>query len=112
VQSRARRHGNGGIYGSRGNVASATYRFHEILSGSNPTLSAIEFALSFQPFQRRVISLSNFSAHHLANRFWLHFTIGVGLPLEDLFEQLDSAQFAQAIGRSSWNLRAITSQAG
>jgi hypothetical protein len=52
----------------------------------------------FNDFQRKVISLSNFSAHHLANRFRLHFTIGVRLPLEDLFEQLDSPQFARAIG--------------
>jgi hypothetical protein len=44
----------------------------------------------------QVISLSNFSAHHhLANRFRLPFTIEVGLPLEDLFEQLDSPQFAR-----------------
>jgi len=55
----------------------------------------------FNDFQRRVISLSNFSVHHLTNRFRLHVTIGEGLPLEDLFEPLDSPQFAPAIGRSS-----------
>jgi hypothetical protein len=40
VQQRARRHGNAGIDGNRGKVKSATYRIYEILSGSNPTLSA------------------------------------------------------------------------
>lgn len=41
VQSGARRHGRHGIYGNRGNVVSVSYRFYRVLSGSNPTLSAI-----------------------------------------------------------------------
>ena len=40
VQSGARSRGIHGIYGNGGNVESATYRNHRVLSGSNPTLSA------------------------------------------------------------------------
>ena len=40
VQQRARRQGNPGIHGNPGNLESVTYRIYEILSGSNPTLSA------------------------------------------------------------------------
>ena len=41
VQQRARRHGEDGIHGKGGIVESATCRIYSVLSGSNPTLSAI-----------------------------------------------------------------------
>jgi hypothetical protein len=40
-QWRARRYGNAGVYGNGGIEESVTYRIQRVLSGSNPTLSAI-----------------------------------------------------------------------
>jgi hypothetical protein len=44
VQQRARRHGDAGIHGNSGIVESVSCRIYEMLSGSNPTLSANSFA--------------------------------------------------------------------
>jgi len=79
MQQRVRRHGDTGILGNRGIVESASCRFNEVVSGSNPTLSAIINSITYRnpPCQRAVAGNASWHARcPKAEHAWRCICIG------------------------------------